>query len=309
MRRLARAAFRRLVEPALLATGVDQARRATLRGRVLILAYHNIVPAGDRPVGDRSLHLPQRSFAEQLDQLTDTHDVVSLPAIFDAGTGRRPRAVITFDDAYRGALTVGLEEITSRGLPATVFVAPGIVGDRSRWWDVFADPTTGALEPVFRDAALTRCQGKNDEVVALAGREGRRPAVMPDWARIGSDHELVEASRQRGVSFGAHSWSHANLPVLPEPDLVHEVQAPMAWLTERFASTFIPWLAWPYGLHSSAAGAAALREHYEGALLVTGGFVSKDGSRRRDAVPRFNVPSGISLNAFVLRAAGLFTRK
>lgn len=132
---------------------------------------------------------------------------------------------------------------------------------------------------------------------------------MPDWARIGAESDLVTASRQRGVSFGAHSWSHANLPALPEPDLAHELRAPMGWLSERFRNVFIPWLAWPYGLYAPAAGAAALREHYDGAFLVRGGFVSKDGSRRRDAIPRFNVPSGISINAFVLRASGLFTRK
>ena len=61
-----------------VASGAAAARRRRLRGRALVLAYHNIVPDGEPRVGDTSLHLPQRAFAAQLDLLLSTHTVVPL---------------------------------------------------------------------------------------------------------------------------------------------------------------------------------------------------------------------------------------
>jgi peptidoglycan/xylan/chitin deacetylase (PgdA/CDA1 family) len=40
---------------------------------------------------------------------------------------------LTFDDGYVSTLTHGLEVLLSEGVPATVFVVAGLVGDASRW--------------------------------------------------------------------------------------------------------------------------------------------------------------------------------
>src|SRR5690606_35559597 len=78
----------------------------------LILAYHNVVPEGESAAGDRSLHLPVADLRSQLDRLTRTHDVVPLASLLDPGVERnRPRVAITFDDAYRGAITCGVDEL------------------------------------------------------------------------------------------------------------------------------------------------------------------------------------------------------
>ena len=48
-----------------------------MRGKCLILAYHNVVPTGQPPRGDRSLHLDFSLFRRQLDWLAGV-DVVAL---------------------------------------------------------------------------------------------------------------------------------------------------------------------------------------------------------------------------------------
>lgn len=121
-----------IAEKALRWTGATSISRALHRHHVMVLAYHNIVPHGEPIVGDRSLHLEQREFARQLDWIDRTYDVVPLTAIFNAKeTHGRPRAAITFDDAYRGAVTAGVAELVERDMPATIFVAPGFVGGNS----------------------------------------------------------------------------------------------------------------------------------------------------------------------------------
>ncbi len=47
------------------------------------LAYHNIVPTGERPTGESSLHLPQRQFATHLDLIASAARVVPLDSLFE----------------------------------------------------------------------------------------------------------------------------------------------------------------------------------------------------------------------------------
>src|SRR5690606_28448975 len=118
---------------------------------------------GERAVGDVSLHLPQRAFARQLDQLRRTHEVVTLDeAMMPTSPPRRPRAVITFDDAYRGAVRAGVDELVRRSMPATLFVSPAFIDGGSFWWDVLADES-GLAEEV-RTNALETLQGKDEAI-------------------------------------------------------------------------------------------------------------------------------------------------
>jgi hypothetical protein len=99
-------------ERLLLLGGPAAISRRAFRHRCLILAYHNILPDGAEPGADRSLHLPRPDFAQHLDQLTRHCEVVSLDAALSGShpPSRRPRVAITFDDAYSGALTAGVDE-------------------------------------------------------------------------------------------------------------------------------------------------------------------------------------------------------
>ncbi len=72
-----------------------------------------------------------------LDDLAELADVVALeemlnpPAVSGErpAPSRRPRVAVTFDDAYRGAVTIAQDELTRHGFPSTLFVAPGLLGD------------------------------------------------------------------------------------------------------------------------------------------------------------------------------------
>src|SRR5579862_5104874 len=124
------------VETSLVWSGIPRWLVRGRHGRTLVLAYHNVLPDTAEPTGDRSLHLPRARFAEQLDVLADWCDVVPLATVLGrAPATGRPRVAITFDDGYRGALTVGAAELRARSLPATMFISPGLVGGDGFWWD------------------------------------------------------------------------------------------------------------------------------------------------------------------------------
>ncbi|HEX2781676.1 MAG TPA: polysaccharide deacetylase family protein [Gemmatimonadaceae bacterium] len=282
------------------------ARVSRRRGRALVLAYHNIVPNGERARGELSLHLPQHAFGEQLDFIRAEFDVVPLHSITrPRPAGACDAVAITFDDAYRGAMTAGVDELARRGLPATVFVAPAFVGGRTFWWDMLAS-RRGALDDARRIRLLDELRGDQETILARA-RADDWPVdeELPAHARVATEAELA-AAVARGITLGAHSWSHPNLARLGAAELAHQLDAPLPWLGARFGSAVLPWLAYPYGSNSADVRLAAARAGYEGALAIAGGW-HRPAEPPRHAIPRLNVSAGLSLDGFVLRAAGVLT--
>ena len=293
-------------ERLILLTGVPSAWRLRRRADVLVLGYHNIVPDDAGPCGDASLHLNRSRFAAQLDLLCRTHTV--LPLRDALSSERRPRgrpcAAITFDDAYRGALTLGAAELARRGLPATVFVAPGFVGGAAFWWDRVVLPADPRARADFRQRALTECAGRDDAVRELPARCGFGEREVPAYARCASESEIRDAVASAGITLGSHTWSHPNLAALTAGEVADEVTRPLPWLQARFESV-VPLLAYPYGQFSDAVAQVAARAGYAGAFRTNGGWLRRD---RTDPmrVPRVDVPAGLSTAGFALRASGLF---
>jgi peptidoglycan/xylan/chitin deacetylase (PgdA/CDA1 family) len=294
-------------ERTLISVGATRLGRRRRRGQSLILAYHNVVPTGTAPAGDLNLHLPQREFGRQLDLLQRHHEVVPLAAMLQSSEPRqRPRVAITFDDAYAGALGAGVSELVRRGMPATIFVAPGLLGGTT-WWDVLADPVDG-LSPQLRARALTELAGKGDAVIRAARPNGGPLPTSRESCRIGSTSELEHAAAQAGITLASHTWSHPNLCALSRDELEHELWTPLQWLRARY-NAVMPWLSYPYGLWSPDVANAATNAGYTAALRVEGGwFAATSGSSRYD-LPRLNVPAGLSLNGFALRLAGIGSQR
>jgi peptidoglycan/xylan/chitin deacetylase (PgdA/CDA1 family) len=296
------------IERGALWSGIPGALRRQRRGHVLILAYHNIVPEHAAAAGDVSLHLPQRKFAEQLDGLVRTHDIIPLATALAGYSGRRPAVVLTFDDAYEGAVTVGVSELQQRGLPATIFVAPSFLGGHDFWWDALTAPGKAALSPELRAWALEECAGRDAEVRARAPHERQTPLTRaPSHARCAQEHDLVAAAAQRGITLGSHSWNHPNLPRLDDAALESELTLPLAWLRERFTNV-LPVISYPYGLSSERVESAARAACYSAGLRIEGGWLASGATTNPFAVPRLDVPSGLSAAGFELRTAGVRMR-
>jgi peptidoglycan/xylan/chitin deacetylase (PgdA/CDA1 family) len=295
--------LKRLAERGLVTSGVPVLNRVRLRGSALILAYHNVVPEGAEPGSDPGLHLPQRVFAAQMDRLVRTHDVVPLREVLAPARSSRPRVAITFDDGYRGAVTAGVAELAARGLPATIFVAPGLVGDWF-WWDALERGRPGAEE--LHRTALSALGGRARTVRKLFREKGIDDAAIPHHARAATVEELERAAALTGIELGGHSWSHPDLTALAGDELATEVSWPLAWLLSRFRSTTL-WFAYPYGRTSDRVVKAVADAGYEGAVCISGGWL-RTGSADPYRLPRHNVSADLSRDGFDLRIGGILCR-
>ncbi|HWG35181.1 MAG TPA: polysaccharide deacetylase family protein, partial [Gemmatimonadaceae bacterium] len=224
-------------------------------------------------------------------------------AISQIGPGdARPRAAITFDDAYSGAITAGIAELRSRHLPATVFVTPGFLGGKSFWWDVFADTETG-LDPALRERALAEAHGLSAMVGAIAQRSGVGMHDMPAHACGASLGQLHAALEYDKMSLAAHTMNHPNLISLTDAELAQELAQPLEWL-RQFGDRALPMVSYPYGLADNRVRTAARTAGYTAGFMIDGGWTTA-APRDPFAIPRLNIPAGVSRNGFILRAAGL----
>lgn len=275
------------------------------RGRLLVLAYHNVI-ADRRDAGaDLSLHLPLARFIAQVDALSETHRVVPLDAALSEGAdraGTAPEVAITFDDAYVGTIAHAVPVLAERRIPATIFVPPGRLGGQAFWWDEYAVATESAARR-FRAAALA-AGGRSEDVVAIADRAGVDRGAVPEAARSACAQDLDAAlASHPGLTVGSHSWSHPNLVACTATDLENELRASRAWLAGRYGPRALAIVSYPYGLADARVERAARTAGYRWGMRIEGGWVARPGPPLR--VPRLNVPAGVTPAGFRLRIDGV----
>lgn len=273
--------------------------------RDVVLAYHNVVPDEHPGEGDRSLHLPLARFIAQIEWLESVFRVVSVSEIVSeppSGTG--PRAAITFDDSYDGAVRYALPLLSQKQLPATVFVCSTWEGGETMWWDSLSDPRIGAVPPTERDRALSSALGRRDQALESAEAHNVPVRLMSPPYRIASVADLRVAIDSGPFTVGSHTRTHANLLAVNDLDLRDELSGSRDELESAWGDRAIPWLAYPYGLTSERVVEAVQAAGYEGAFLISGGVLHRP-VRAMHMLPRINVPASMTLAGLRLRVAGL----
>ena len=201
-----------------------------MANRLLILAWHNVNGTWCFPSGPGE---GRRGLARQLDWLRRTASVVDLHEGLSAlseGRSLPPRAVaITFDDGYRDNLDDALPILERLRLPATFFLAPGLISRTvSPWWEqlgwAFERAQTDQLlwngQPYdLRGASRFVAYRDVGERVKLLDEVERRAAItdvmdrLDPIGKVDVDKLILDwdGARQlvaRGFSVGSHSMEH-----------------------------------------------------------------------------------------------------
>jgi peptidoglycan/xylan/chitin deacetylase (PgdA/CDA1 family) len=297
--------LKRVAESVLAGALANDGRLRRRRGRVLVLAFHNIIKSGNMPIGDRSLHLPFDRFRQHLDILEACFDLVGLESLLapSSSTCTRDRIVVTFDDAYAGALTYGIPELVRRGIPATIFVAPALLNGARFWWDRLA--TGEGLAAKIRQVALESYRGRDRDVLTWATGAGLVAHDLPEEYGGASDELLASSMRGKGITVGGHSWSHPNLAQLSPADVHEEMHRSNEWIREHFPEQYVPAVAYPYGMYNASVDRIARAEGFRLRFRVDGGWMLDADVTEETALSRFNVPAGLSAQGLRLRLSGL----
>jgi peptidoglycan/xylan/chitin deacetylase (PgdA/CDA1 family) len=215
---------------------------ATSRGgrdaSLAILIFHKVLAEPDPLFPDEP---DLAAFSAQMDLLAQVFrplPLVDAVRRLRAGTLPRRAVCVTFDDGYANNLECAWPILAAHGIPATVFVAPGYLGDGQMFNDRIIEsirraPTTLDLTDLdLGTYCLADLKARRQAIVDLIGRtKYLRPDLRRDLAdaiarRVGNPapshrmmtEEQVRVLHQNGVEIGAHTVSHPILAQVP-PDV------------------------------------------------------------------------------------------
>ncbi len=274
-----------------------RASRIAVGGRrVLILSYHRVVEDFDREArwSIPGLLVSRRTFEKHLDALDRTgFDVVPFSVALEVISGRlEPRrdvAVLTFDDGYRDVYEHAFPVLSRRGLPATVYLASGLVGTRARFVHdrlfhlirlALRAPRGGRGRNVLEGEAL---DGQASQVVdrLMASRSARELAELLARLRASLDGEgelepsagevvsweMVQRMAQAGIEFGAHTVHHVVLPFEADEALDREVFASKVEIEERLGRP-VRDFAYPNGCYNPRVVASLVHHGFRSAVTT-----------------------------------------
>jgi peptidoglycan/xylan/chitin deacetylase (PgdA/CDA1 family) len=197
---------------------------------LLVLCYHGISERWPAPMS-----VTPEGLASQLELLVRRgyRGATFLDAVSDAPAPKT--VVVTFDDALRSVLDLGLPILARLGLPATVFVPTDFPADpeRAMCWKGIEGWIGGEHEKELRPMSW-------DELDGLA---------------------------ELGWELGSHTRSHPRLTSLSDPQLAGELDGSKRELEERLGRPCRT-IAYPYGDHDDRVAAAAGRAGYVAAATL-----------------------------------------
>lgn len=300
------------------APGFARALRRRVSRRGLILLYHRIAESAVDPW---RLCVSPAHFAEHLEVLARRTRVVPLTRLPAAlARARRGETVValTFDDGYADNLEHAKPLLEHYGLPATVFVATGYVGEERYWWDELAElilgphPLPGRLElaagrvewrvnhvgatPESREELLRRLW--HDLRLLPAPERDRLLAELAAWAGVGRRTTADKGRPLRAdevgrlvegglVEVGAHTVTHPFLPALLSAAIREEL-ARSRLACERLVGRPVASFAYPFGAMCAEALRQVRDTGFSFACTTKWGIMDRHGIDHLQ-LPRLNV--------------------
>jgi len=241
-------------------------------------------------------------FRAQVQWVRDHFEVVTLEALVSRvreGARLRGLVCLTFDDAYVGFFASALPVLRSLGIPSTVFVvSEGAERGEPYWWD---HPTLlERASPQRRELWLTSARGSGSTIFALEAVSA--PGTLPPDL-LPASWETIRSCMGPDLTVGAHTCNHPSLPTLSSTDLGSELEDCARHVAGRLGVR-PRFLAYPYGAWDSRVREAARQAGYDAAFTLDAARIRKPETDLL-ALPRVNVPAGITAAAFQAWASGL----
>jgi peptidoglycan/xylan/chitin deacetylase (PgdA/CDA1 family) len=278
-------------------------KRAEQRdSQVLILAYHRVVASLAQAERDSiyGLVISAESFARHLEIVQERYDVLSMDEALQVFSGkrqgRRPAAVITFDDGYRDVYDNAWPVLQRMNLPAIVYVPTAFMGsnrildhDRLYWLVLQARAARLDLTKPLEDAGLAPPVAARLATMRPVARVAdalnyhpfvlrqailqRLETALRDVAEPCPSHyelmswAMIKEMANGGISFGAHSDHHLILTLESEASVDDELRRSKQRLEEQLQRP-IRHFAYPNGYFNSTIKDMVARAGFASAVTT-----------------------------------------
>jgi peptidoglycan/xylan/chitin deacetylase (PgdA/CDA1 family) len=314
------------LESLLIRTAASAYSHSGRNASLLVLIYHRVLAEPDALLPDEP---DAARFAAEIDLLRTCFTVLPLAeAVRRLRAGILPSraACITFDDGYANNCEIALPILASRGVPATVFVAPGFL-DGGRMFNDTVIEIVRRAPPEFdlRDEGLGRyspvdAASRRKVVGEVLGQlkylepaeRLRRIQRIADLTQASLPNDLMMTSAQvrelhgAGIEIGAHTVDHPILTSVDDVTARQQISASKAVL-EAIIDAPVRSFAYPNGrpTRDYAGRHAAMVREAGFDLAVSTAWGVSDAAADVFQIPRIS-PVGHSPARYGLRLARVF---
>jgi peptidoglycan/xylan/chitin deacetylase (PgdA/CDA1 family) len=285
--------------------GYAAIRRLLPSHKVAILRYHAICGSEGHTYADPTLCVTPDAFQQHVAYLAANYRVLPLGDVVARLRNRRPLprncVAITFDDGYADNL-LAARTLSHHGLTATFYITAACMAGGEPFWPselrglIGATPgpfvslsteresieiplrtaaerrkAVGTITRLFKANAITTRERLREQLRASAG-SGITESPMLRW-------EDVAEMQRLGMTIGAHTLTHPNLPNAGLTDARREIAGSKARL-ERELGTRVTMFSYPNGgaeRYMTSDIAALVKESgYEAATTSWNGFAGRN---------------------------------
>ena len=290
-------------------TGISRALARSQRA-IRVLMIHG--------VGDADC--TAQAFREQLHYLQQNFEIIPLEEAVRRIGARAAKCdrevVLTFDDGLRNTLQLAYPVLKDLGLPATVFVCPGLIGQDLWLWNHECRARLRSLDAAERTRVASRAgaptadanpfiewmktlplarRRETEAIVHEASSRFTPSAAQKQMYDIMTWREL-ESLDQDLVTIGAHTVTHPILTTLSPDELDQEIHTSRTKLEERLRRP-VRFFCYPNGSHDENVVRVAA-SYFDAAVTTEAGVASAETSLHR--IPRLPVAESVSKLAWRL---------
>jgi len=287
-------------------------RRRAGAGQIAVLMYHEIAE-DDLNIESWSV-VRRNDFLRQIDLLRSSYELLSLDEalqrVSGPPVGRRPGAVLTFDDGNRGHAEVLLPIIERERIPITLYIATGHIEQQRCYWfdrvvnalqvpgpielDLSAEGLgryiinqsdgPGAWGPIsclledLKALPAERCETLSDLIEERAARMGEGKAKVAPLTIEG----VRSLAASDMVTIGAHTHGHELLTQV-SAQTASETVLKSRELLQRWCGKQVRHFAYPSGRTDDASCKLVERLGFASAVTTKFGYLCAD-------TPRFQIP-------------------
>ncbi len=252
-------------------------RRLRRKGSAVILRYHSVCedPASPLAYIDPGLSVPLEAFDQQMRFLRERYAPVSLEDVVEAVVDGRPlpalAVAVTFDDGYRDNHLFAFPVLRKYGIPGAFYITAGCVDMGEPLWTsrlryyfmATSEPSLALAHPQLSVLDLRSPESRNASfartiaLIKSAGKERGGEIFKDVEARLKvTDLKPLKDSMMTwdevadmcrgGMTIGAHTLTHPNLPGLPPDEAEAEIAGSKTLIEEKVKAPVLHF-AYPNG--------------------------------------------------------------
>ena len=271
-------------------------RQLQRRGAVTVLTFHRVLNDAEfqRTCSLPGIVIRRRTFERLAGYVAGKYAPVDFPQAVQAPASKM-RVMFTFDDGWKDTHTNALPVMQARGIPATVFVCPGLIGRTLPFWPELvasllakaSPPVAGAEIESLIETLKTYTTERRRQFIArlneLQAPANGGDAYHGDRTVSWDDIREMDAA---GGRFGCHTHTHQILTTVPAQTARQEVRESRGAI-EAALYRRCDLFAYPNGNSSAATRAILAEERFTAAFTTQRGAWTAGSDRM--AIPRVNV--------------------